>query len=248
MRVEPAVSGVRASDHIVADVAAGSGGRYDIDLHLRHDPSATEAFAEAHIRRLEAIRKLTGGVTREADGSWIIAPDRPVMVETLSLRPLEYLVGADAATWLDRELISGEPTPLRDAGFGSDVREALVRRRQWLVAQGLIQEMGGLASYPPEMIGVLRGRELLRIGAQLSNELGMPFAEAAQGGQVRGIYRRQVDLLSRRYALIEKSREFTLVPWRPVLERHLGKSVSGIVRGDEISWSFGRGRTGPSIS
>ena len=47
---------------------------------------------------------------------------------------------------------------------------------------------------------------------------------------------------------VEKSREFTLVPWRPILERHVGKSVSGIMRGDEISWSFGRGRGVPPIS
>jgi len=33
-----------------------------------------------------------------------------------------------------------------------------------------------------------------------------------------------------------------------MLEHHVGKSVSGIMRGDGISWSFGRGRGGPSIS
>jgi len=55
-------------------------------------------------------------------------------------------------------------------------------------------------------------------------------------------------MTSGRYALVEKSREFTLVPWRPVLERQIGKPVSGIMRGDGISWTFGRGRGGPSIS
>jgi hypothetical protein len=53
--------------------------------------------------------------------------------------------------------------------------------------------------------------------------------------------------MSGRYALVEKSREFTLIPWRPVLERHVGKSVSGILRGDGIRWSLGRGRSGPQI-
>jgi hypothetical protein len=47
--------------------------------------------------------------------------------------------------------------------------------------------------------------------------------------------------------VIEKSREFTLVPWRPVLERNLGREVSGIARGDTISWTLGRQRSGPSI-
>nr|WP_274609143.1 MULTISPECIES: DUF3363 domain-containing protein [unclassified Mesorhizobium] len=44
-----------------------------------------------------------------------------------------------------------------------------------------------------------------------------------------------------------KSREFTLVPWRPVLERHIGKKVSGIVSGEGISWTIGRQRSGPSV-
>jgi hypothetical protein len=52
---------------------------------------------------------------------------------------------------------------------------------------------------------------------------------------------------SGRFAVIEKAREFTLVPWRPVLERHLGKQASGIARGDSISWTLGRQR-GPSIT
>ena len=263
VRIAPVSVGVREADHAIAAVAAVNGGRYDVDAHLRHDPSATEAFAETHVRRLEAMRRLTGSVTRESDGTWIIAPDhldraaayeaargkdRPVAVETLSPQPLEKLVGAEAATWLDRELVAADPEPLRDAGFGLDAREAQGRRRQWLIAQGFAQEAGGGTLYPPGMIADLQRRELVRVGAQLSRELGVPFVESETGARVSGTYRQAVDAMSGRFALIEKSREFTLVPWRPVLDRHVGKSVSGIVRGEGISWSFGRGRGGPSIS
>jgi hypothetical protein len=171
-----------------------------------------------------------------------------VAIETLSPQPLEKLVDADAATWLDRELVAPDPAPLRDAGFGHDARDAQARRRQWLIAQGFAQEMEGRTTYPAGMVDDLRRRELLRIGTQLSREMGMPFVETAPGGRVAGVYRRSVDTLGGRYALVEKSREFTLVPWRPVLDRHIGKSVAGILRGDGISWSFGRGRSGPSIS
>ena len=98
MRIAPFATGIRDVDRTVADVAAANAGRYDIDVHLRHDPSAPDAFAETHVRRLEAMRRLTGSVTREVDGTWIIAPDhldraavyeaarakdRPVAVETL---------------------------------------------------------------------------------------------------------------------------------------------------------------------
>ena len=263
VRIDPVSIGVRDVDRAVAEIAASNGGLYDVDAHLRHDPTATAAFAQAHVRRLEAIRRLTGGATREVDGTWIIADDhldrvaayeaarakdRPVIVETLSPEPIDRLIGADAATWLDREIVAAEPTPLRDAGFGHDVRDAQARRRQWLIAQQFAVEVGGETTYRPDLIETLRRRELLRVGAQLSKEVGLPFVETAPGARVDGIYRRHVDMLGGRYALIEKSREFTLVPWRPVLERQLGKGVSRITRGDGVSWSFGRGRGGPSIS
>jgi type IV secretory pathway VirD2 relaxase len=263
VRIEPAVSGIRDADRIVAEIAGANDGRYDIDLHLRHDPTATEAFAEAHVRRLEAIRRLTGGVTREADGTWIIASDhlaraaayeaarakdRPVTVETLSPVRLEKLVEAEAATWLDGELLSDEPTPLRDAGFGRDVREAQARRRQWLVAEGFAEERDGQFSYRPGTIATLQRRELLRVAGQLADELEKPFTETRTGTRVEGIYRRAIDTLSGRLAMIEKAREFTLVPWRPVLERQIGKQVAGIMREGAISWTLGRQRGGPSIS
>lgn len=104
------------------------------------------------------MRKRMGNIEREPDGSWAIAPDhpgkveryeahqlrdRPVTVETLSPEPLEKLVDADAATWLDRELVASLPEPLRDAGFGHDAREAQARRRLWLIPEQLGEEQDG---------------------------------------------------------------------------------------------------------
>ena len=263
VRIDPLRPTVREVDRTVAAVAAANDGRYGIDAHLRHDPSATQAFTETHVRRLEAMRRAGAGVERDPSGIWTIAPDhldraaahetmmlrdRPVAVETLSTPPLEKLIDADAATWLDRELIAVAPAPLRDAGFGQDVRDAQARRRQWLIAQGFAEEADGGVSYRPGMIAALQRRELLRVAGKLSDELALPFVEATPGSRIDGIYRRPIDLASGRVALIEKSREFTLVPWRPVLDRHVGKSVSGILRGDGVSWSIGRGRSGPTIS
>src|SRR3546814_6301134 len=85
------------------------------------------------------MRRVTGGVEREPDGTWVIAPDHleqaaaferrqaqatPVTVRTLSSLPLERQVGAEGATWLDRELVAETPEPVRDEGFGRDVRAA----------------------------------------------------------------------------------------------------------------------------
>jgi type IV secretory pathway VirD2 relaxase len=262
VRIAPVETGIREADRTIAEVAAANGGRYTIDAHLKHDPNATEGFAETHVRRLEAMRRLTRNVEREPDGTWTIAPDhldrarayeaarakdRPVIVETLSPLPLEKLVDADAATWLDRELTAQTPEPLRDAGFGQEASDAQGQRRQWLVAQGFAEEQGGQVACRPGMITALQRRELLRVAGQLSNELGLPFVEKA-GERVEGVYTRAVDTLSGRFAVIEKSHEFTLVPWRPVLDRQIGKPVAGIMREGGISWTLGRQRGGPSIS
>ncbi|ENU5864761.1 DUF3363 domain-containing protein, partial [Escherichia coli O15:H45] len=44
------------------------------------------------------------------------------------------------------------------------------------------------------------------------------------------------------FAVVEKSHEFTLVPWRPIIDRQLGREVMGIVQGGSVSWQLGRQR------
>jgi hypothetical protein len=144
--------------------------------------------------------------------------------------------------------VADAPAALRDGGFGREVRDALARRRQWLIEQELARDEEDRTIYRANMLSILRRRELARVAGQLSGELGLDYAEARSGERIEGIYRRSVELASGRFAVIEKSREFTLVPWRPVLERNVGKQVSGIARGDGISWTVGRQRSGPSIS
>lgn len=260
--IEPRATSPRAVDRTVAEIAAANEGRYSIDIHLHHDPGASETFAKTHVRRLEAMRRAGFDVARDPDGTWVIGSDHldqaahyervqaqatPVRLETLSSLPLARQVGADGATWLDRELVGGSRTASADAGFGREVREALARRRQWLVEQDLARQEQDRIVCRANMLALLQRRELVRVGNQLSTELGLSYSEAHPGERIAGIYRRRLDLASGRVALIERSREFTLVPWRPVLERHVGKPVSGIMRGDSISWNVGRQRGGPSV-
>jgi len=247
----------REVDRTIAQIAARSGGRYHIELHLAEDPQATEAFAQTHVRRLEAIRRATGAVTREPDGSWIIAPDHqervreyerklaartPVQVEVLSSLAIEQLPEHDGATWLDRELVSDAPVRL-ERGFGAEVRKALDRRRQWLIQQGLAEVDGDAIRCRSDLVPTLERRELRRMAAALSRELGSRFAEATTGERIEGICSRAVQVGDKKFALIQMSQEFTLVPWRPVLERQIGREVSGIVRETgTISWTIGRSR------
>jgi type IV secretory pathway VirD2 relaxase len=263
VRVAPRAAGVREVDRTIAAIAETRGGRYSVELHLEHDPRASRAFAEAHVRRLEAMRR-AGFSERLADGSWAIPEDhleraaahearqlrdRPVAIEMLSGVPLEHLPSADAATWLDRALTVDEQIVARDAGFGREVRAVLAARRQWLVEQGLADaESDGTTRLRRGALAQLQRRELLRVAGELGAELGKPFVEAAAGARIEGRLARRVELASGSYALVERSREFTLVPWRPVLDRHFGKQVAGIPHRNGISWHLGRSRTGPQIS
>ena len=45
-----------------------------------------------------------------------------------------------------------------------------------------------------------------------------------------------------RFAVIEHAQEFTLVPWRPALEQARGRSISGILGDQGLSFSIGKRR------
>jgi len=253
----------RQADRTIADVAAANGGRYSTERHRFHDHTASDAYIEMHVRRLEAIRRATGGVERDITGEWRIAPDhidraaryeaqraaeRPVTIETLSPLPLQQQVAIDAPTWLDRQLTNDVAHDTATTAFGRDVRRAMAQRQQWLIEQGLMQrDDGGTVTFRRDLVDQLRRREVTRVAGQLSQELGLPFAETEPGRLIEGIYKRPIDLASGRYALIERSHEFSLVPWRPVLEKQLDRYVSGRAIGDSISWTLGRERDGPAI-
>jgi Protein of unknown function (DUF3363) len=50
-------------------------------------------------------------------------------------------------------------------------------------------------------------------------------------------------LTSGRFAMIDNGLGFSLVPWTPALDRHLGQHVAGIAKeSGGIEWSFGRKR------
>ncbi|WP_258598486.1 DUF3363 domain-containing protein [Mesorhizobium sp. AR07] len=125
---------------------------------------------------------------------------------------------------------------------GRDVRAAQARRRQWLLVQGLAREEQDRIVYRANMISILRQRELNRVVGQLSQELGLSYAEARAGDRIEGTLRRSVELACGKYAAIERSSELTLVPLRPVLQRHIGKEVSGVVQREGMEHRPAKGR------
>ncbi|MFT8699399.1 MAG: DUF3363 domain-containing protein [Acetobacter orientalis] len=156
---------------------------------------------------------------------------------------LERQVTAEGATWLDRQAIAREPLALASTGFGAEVKEAMEKRTEHLVEQGLASCDGGGIRYARNLIATLRQRELEMVGRNLSGKSGIPFRQSGEGDPITGTYRQRFNLASGRFAMIDDGLGFELVPWSPSLEKQRGREVSGITRGDGgIDWSFARKR------
>lgn len=104
--------------------------------------------------------------------------------------------------------------------------------------------------YPADLLAPLMLEIHIDVGrlTPLGAGIGKPFVEARQGDRGEGRLLRRIDLLSGQFALVENTKEFTLLPWRPMLENQLGKSVSAMARGGSVDWTLGRSRGAPSIS
>jgi len=214
-----------------------------------------EGFIDAHVRRLEALRR--AGIVERIDADhWRIPDDyaeraqaydsqrsRQLTVRVLSIIDLDAQVNANAATWLDHGLLNGYSAPIHDNGFGAEVREAQARRRQWLIDQDLARQDAGRTFYQRDMLATLTQRELQQAGGRLARERGLSFYTPAEGERVSGTYKGAVQLASGKFALVERSHEFTLVPWRPVIDKELGRQVSAIATpSGGIDWQIGRQR------
>tara|TARA_R110000850_G_scaffold275264_2_gene414305 strand:- start:16792 stop:18696 length:1905 start_codon:yes stop_codon:yes gene_type:complete len=239
----------KPSDIVIYRIARATGGIYSVGLHQANDPRSSPEFVAAHVRRLEALRR-AGHVERSADADWKIPPDyldrasayeraqarfraAQVLVRSeLGLADQETALGV---TWLD-EAPSPPGVPL---GFGQEVAEAQVKRRAFLAGIGLKAEAGIDLSTAQKT--ELQKRDMAQAGRTLSEEIGKPYSPAPERGHVDGTYREPVSRVSGKFAVIERQRDFTIVPWRQVLEQRRGMAVSGLVRGGRISWTLGRG-------
>jgi type IV secretory pathway VirD2 relaxase len=149
-------------------------------------------------------------------------------------------VTAPGATWIDRQLLARDSI-VASSGFGSEVREAMDRRVDYLAGEGLARRQGTRVIYVRDLLNTLRQRELDATVARLSAETGLPHTPSPEGERIMGVYRQRVTLASGRFAMIDDGLGFQLVPWRPALEQHLDRQVSGVAAsGGGVNWSFGR--------
>lgn len=253
----------RPADRTVASLAED--GVYRPSVHrqqllggeMKLPPGAdADDLVQAHVRRLEALRR-AGVVERWGDDAWSIPKDfaaraeafeqaqgRRAQVRLLSAFDLESQIRSDGATWLDRQLVSKGALEVAPQGFGGEVERALDRRREMLIRQGHAAR-GPNAGWRAEagLLSKLERQEVRRRGEAMAREKVMPFRMPEPGERVRGKLVDSVQMASGKFAVIENSREFSFVPWRPAMERYRGQEIAGTVEmNGNISWQLGRGK------
>jgi hypothetical protein len=166
---------------------------------------------------------------------------RRLSLATRSDFDIEAQITARGATWLDRQLLAREPAA-HGSGFGTEVREAMDRRIDHLIEDGLARRQGQRVVFARDLLNTLRRRELDQVSSKLAAEIGLPHQPSAEGGHVVGVYRERVTLASGRFVVIDDGLGFQLVPWRPALEQKLGQHISGTMTGRGVDWNFVRSR------
>ncbi|WGS28021.1 DUF3363 domain-containing protein [Bradyrhizobium sp. ISRA464] len=259
----PVVSGPRPADRNIAGNVGEDNGIYRPSRHLERirdsferqgkDP---EAFVRSHVRRLEALRR-AGLVERIDADNWKVPKDivargqtydlsqggDGLRIRTLSAIGLDRQIASDGATWLDRQIIAEDRSEIRDSGFGSEANRAISRRARRLVDMGLATAKDGNVRVPVDTLATLERREVERVGHQMARERGLTYMPANAGEHVSGRLAGVASLVSGRFAMIDNGLGFQLVPWLPMLERHIGRHISGLQRDDGgIEWTFGRNR------
>jgi type IV secretory pathway VirD2 relaxase len=263
VEIAPTMTGPRPSDRNVAHLAQGTGA-YRPSVHramaeaggVRVPGGDYGAYVESHVRRLEALRR--AGIVERIDADhWRIPADFEtraadydaqrrgrLTLRLLSNLDLEAQIDANGATWLDRELVSPNRTPIIRAGFGAEVEGAMQRRREALVLRGHAWRVNdGTFRAPKDLVARLELQEIERVGKSMADDKPTPFRMKAEGERVKGVFTGTTNLVSGKYAVIENAYEFTLVPWRPVMDERIGRQIGGIMKDSGVSWDFTRART-----
>ena len=193
IEVAPPSIGPRAADRTIAAFARDNFGRYQPSerliearqtLRVPHDDH--DGYVEAHVRRLEALRR--AGIVEQIDADhWVIPEDfeqraadydatrrRTLSVRVLSAFDLEAQITSDGATWLDRQILGRDRAGPVESGFGREVIDAKHRRVQVLIEQGFAEREGeNRIRVRRDLLATLEQREVTRVGQELAENSRM---------------------------------------------------------------------------
>ena len=203
----------KPSDKTIVQIASANSGVYSEDLHRAADPRASKSFVQAHIRRLEALRK-KGLAQRKSGGRWSIPENYLDRVREHQIKrgepetkieswvSLEKQIDAPGLTWLDE----GVDLSAQHRGFGAEVRAAKLRRMQHLVNEGIVPDVE--AKLTPKMLKALKRQGMDHAGQELAAKLGKSYEPLPKSGHIEGTYSQSVIRPNGKFAVIERGKDF----------------------------------------
>jgi type IV secretory pathway VirD2 relaxase len=231
---------LREIDASILNIAERSGGLYSGALHIDADPTATPAWRQGHLRRLEALRR-AGVLERAENGVWHVPQDYAeravdydaartgrLEVQVRSWLPLTEQARHAGLTWLATDAADKPGEALASA---RQARLAFLERRGWLEA--------GVVEADQTLRNRLRAMEWQRTVSTQTASTGRSAIELVPGDRFEGRFEKVVDLGQGRFALVSNAMEFALVPWRPEMERHRGRDMTFKRTASGVSWTIG---------
>jgi len=166
----------------------------------------TEEYTNAHKTRLEALGR-ANVVSKSENGAWDIPEDYldrvrayhqqlaktlPTPLSRDSVLTISQMETARGATWLDAELSRGS---IEEERISKELLDAAAKRRIALRQNKL------------------KAMDVREAGDALTKQMGKAYVPSSGASHIEGVFKSTIERPSGKFAVIEKSREFTLVPW-----------------------------------
>jgi type IV secretory pathway VirD2 relaxase len=254
IEVKPRSIGAIEMDREIERVAAEHDGVYSDENHRALDPNVRSTHLEAVNNRIEALERagllerfsdvdvlITDGfIDRVNDHFGKAAKRSPTIVRKLEGHAFEQQIDAQGETWLDRQLAGTAKEPLSEAGLGGDVRSAMAQRMTVHKDRGLVSDPSA-KTLTRAQLRALQELSLKHAASKVEKQTGLSHRPLKPEQEIEGTFKQVYQSANAKFAIIERGHEFSLVPWKPSLERMRNRQIQlSMSPGGEITWARGR--------
>ncbi|MEL6824819.1 MAG: DUF3363 domain-containing protein [Pseudomonadota bacterium] len=256
LEIKPRSPGALGMDQTIADVAAQNRGIYSLAKHKQSNPKVSAKHLAMINNRIAALER-AGLVQQFHEDAYSIGSDfidrvdehfakaakrSPNIVRKVEGRAFETQVRAFGETWLDQQLAGQAVEPIGGAGLGGDVRTAMDERMKRHFQRGIVSDRDA-KELTDEHLQLLQKEGMLHASLDIAKETGLTYRAVEPGDRIEGTFKRIHQTAHAKFAVIDRGREFSLVPWKRDLEqlrdRHIEITMS---RSRDIAWTLGRTR------
>ena len=256
LEIKPRSPGALGMDQTIADVAAKNRGIYSLENHKQSDPKVSAKHLAMIKNRIAALER-AGLIQRFHGNAYSIGTDfidrvdghfgkaakrSPNIIRKVGGRVFESQVRAFGETWLDQQLAGQAIEPLGSAGLGGDVRSAMDERMRQHFQRGIVNNRDA-KELNDTHLKALQKEGLLYASLDISKETGLTYSAIKPGDRIEGTFKRGHQTEHAKFAVIDRGREFSLVPWKRGLERMRDRHIEiTMARSRNLAWTIGRTR------